>query len=129
MNTNPVVLCEHDYNKLSQYINLKDIKPDDTNTLAYELSRAIVVKDEAFPLNTIRIGSTVTVLDLDTNRENTFTIVLPDEVNAPQKKISIFSPMSAAIIGFRENDEVTWKMPGGTKNLKVIKVENEAVKA
>ncbi len=123
--TNPVVLCEEDYKALSDLLNLSGSsgKPDEM-TLAYELSRAIVIKDSAFPPNTIRIGSEVTVLDTAMNKEMKFQIVMPGKADMKTKKVSILTPMAAAIIGFREGDEVNWKMPSGMKHLKVVSVEN-----
>ena len=121
--TNPVILCEEDYNKLSHLLNLQSAATDEM-TLAYEVSRAIVVKNNAFPHNTIRIGSHVTVLDIDTSKEKDFQIVMPGEADVKAQKISVLSPMAAAIIGFRAGEEVTWKMPSGLKKLKIVAVEN-----
>jgi len=124
---NPVVLCEEDYQKLKQLIgtpNVSEATPE--MSLAHEIGRAIVVKDSAFPSNTIRINSTVRVLDVQSGRENQFQIVMPGEADMKQKKISVLTQMSAALIGFREGDEVVWKMPAGLKTLKVLEVRNEA---
>jgi regulator of nucleoside diphosphate kinase len=122
--TNPVILCEEDYNKLSHIINLQTAATDEM-TLAYEVSRAIVVKDNAFPHNTIRIGSHVTILDVDTGKEKIFQIVMPGEADMKAQKVSVLSPMAAAIIGFRAGEEVTWKMPAGLKKLKIVTVQND----
>lgn len=122
--TNPVILCEEDYNKLSHIINLQTAAADEM-TLAYEVSRAIVVKDNAFPHNTIRIGSQVTILDVDTGKEKIFQIVMPGEADMKAQKVSVLSPMVAAIIGFRAGEEVTWKMPAGLKKLKIVTVQND----
>lgn len=122
--TNPVILCEEDYNKLSHIINLQTAATDEM-TLAYEVSRAIVVKDNAFPHNTIRIGSQVTILDVDTGKEKIFQIVMPGEADMKAQKVSVLSPMAAAIIGFRAGEEVTWKMPAGLKKLKIVTVQND----
>lgn len=121
---NPVVLCEEDFNRLKQIINLTGAKSSDKMSLAYEVSRAIVVKNDAFPPNTIRLGSKVKIEDIDTLKTHEFTIVMPGGVEIKEKKISVLTPMAAAIIGFREGDEVVWKMPSGLKRLKVLEVIN-----
>lgn len=121
--TNPVVLCEEDYNRLTNILNLQTANQDKM-TLAYEVGRAIVVKNNAFPPNTIRIGSKVTVMDLENKKEKAFQIVMPGEADLKAQKVSVLTPMVAAIIGFREGNEVTWKMPAGMKNLKILSVEN-----
>lgn len=122
---NPVVLCEEDFKKLTELMNFNNApKADHEMTLAHEVGRAIVVKDSAFPANTIRINSNVRIIDLDTNKEKDFQIVMPSEVDIKSKKISILSPMAAAIIGFRVGDEIEWKMPSGLKKLKIADVNN-----
>lgn len=122
---NPVVLCEEDYKKFSEILNLKQTSNvSHEMSLAHEISRAIIVKDNAFPPNTIRINSIVVVKDIDTDKEMDFQLVMPGEADAKEKKISILSPMAAAIIGFREGEEVDWKMPAGMKHLKILKVSN-----
>ena len=122
---NPVVLCEGDYKKFSEILNLKQTSnASHEMSLAHEISRAIIVKDNAFPPNTIRINSKVVVKDIDTKKEIDFQLVMPAEADARDKKISILSPMAAAIIGFREGDEVDWQMPAGMKHLKILQVSN-----
>jgi regulator of nucleoside diphosphate kinase len=51
-------------------------------------------------------------------------IVLPSLANVTERKISILAPLSVAIIGFKENDQVDWELPAGIKTLKIIAVEN-----
>ncbi len=119
---NPVVLCQEDFKKLSYLLNLKPGDKTDENTLAYEVQRAIIVKDSAFPANTIRLNSAVTVMDMETRKELEFVICLPNYADARSKKISVLTPMGAAIIGFRIGDEVEWRMPAGMKRLKILDV-------
>ncbi|MBZ4188841.1 GreA/GreB family elongation factor [Niabella beijingensis] len=123
-NSNPVILCETDYKKLTAIVAPDKKTEEQGNTLAHELSRAVVVKDEALPADTIRIGSAVRILDIQTGKEKDFQIVMPAEADIHAKKISILTPMAAAIIGFRTGDTVSWKMPSGLKELEVVAVEN-----
>ena len=122
---NPVIICEEDYKKFSTLLNIKQnsIAADDMS-LAAEISRATVVKDDELPPHTIRIGSNVSVVDVEANREMDFELVMPEHANSKEKKISILSPMAAAIIGFKQGDNVEWKMPSGLKKLKIARVEN-----
>ncbi|SDC59666.1 GreA/GreB family elongation factor [Niabella drilacis] len=126
-NSNPVILCESDYKRLTAIIVLDKKTEEKDNTLAYELSRATVVKDEDFPENIIRIGSGVKILDIAAQKEKEFQIVMPGEADIQAKKISILTPMAAAIIGFKPGDEVSWKMPSGMKQLKVVSVDNKTL--
>ncbi len=122
---NPVVLCEEDFSKLKQIVNMHGTAEANEMTLAYEVGRAIVVKDDAFPPNTVRLGSKVKVEDVATAKSHEFTIVMPEEADIKEKKVSVLTPMAAAIIGFREGEEAVWKMPAGLKQLKVLEVVNK----
>lgn len=121
MNTNelnPVVLPESDFRILKRLAGSKD----ETNSLSQEIQRAIIVKDSAFPPNTIRINTTVRIRHLETAQESEYKIVLPNDADIRSRKISVLSPMGAALIGFREGDVISWKMPGGLQHFKVLKV-------
>ena len=118
-----MVLCEEDFLKLKELVPLSGGKWEEMS-LAQEIARAIVVKNEAFPPSTIRIGSKVIVEDAETGKLHEFTIVMPPAADINKKLVSILSPMAAAIIGFRKGEDVTWKMPSGIKHLKIIEVES-----
>lgn len=121
---NPVILCEEDYKKLIDLMNFNSApKADHEMTLAHEVARAVVVKNDVFPTDTIRINSAVRILDMETNKEKDFQLVMPSDADIKTKKVSILSPMAAAIIGFKVGDVVLWKMPSGLKKLKVVEVK------
>lgn len=120
---NPVVITEEDYQLLKAYIS-DDIPQESEMTLSGELKRAVVVSKDAFPKHTIRINSKVSVLDLDTNRVIEFTIVMPAHADMRDNKISILTPMAAAMIGFRKGEEVKWKVPAGLKRFRILDVSN-----
>ena len=68
-------------------------------------------------------GTTVTLLDLDTDEEVTYQIVSDYESDAKQGRISYASPIGRAIIGKREGDEVVVVTPKGTRTLEISEVE------
>ena len=122
---NPVLLCEEDFRLLKQLVGISLVNDmEEEMTLAYELSRAIVVKDNALPPDTVRLNSGVQVQDMSTNKITGLTIVMPPHADIKQKKISILTPMAAALIGFRKGDEVEWRMPSGLKKYKILEVKD-----
>lgn len=121
---NAVVMTEEDFNLLKPYFN-RTPDPSNEMSLANELSRAVIVKKEAFPQHCIRINSIVEVLDLDTGKTMKFTLVMPDHANMKMQKVSILSPIGAALIGFRKTEEVTWKVPAGLKKFRILEVDNQ----
>ena len=124
------VLTITDYNILRKLV--KNAK-DSTNIreialLTQELDRAIIKKEGVLDASIIRMNSNVTVEDIKTKQQMNIQIVMPSQSNIKEGKVSILAPLSVAIIGFKENDEVEWQLPAGIKNLKIIAVTNTANK-
>ncbi|RYG06863.1 MAG: GreA/GreB family elongation factor [Chitinophagaceae bacterium] len=121
---NPVIVTQEDYELLKPYISGSS---DDSNgmSLSYELKRAVVVKDDAFPPHAIKLNSKISIVDLETQQVSEFTIVLPKLADMHTKKISVLSPMGTALIGFRKGEEVEWQVPAGLKRFRILDVINE----
>ncbi|VFP81155.1 Transcription elongation factor GreA [Buchnera aphidicola (Cinara kochiana kochiana)] len=68
-------------------------------------------------------GSTVVVSQIRTNKIFIYTIVGDDEANCKECSISIYSPMSRALIGKKEKDIVTVKTPSGSVEYLIKKIE------
>ena len=67
-------------------------------------------------------GSTVVLLDINTNEEKTYQIVGIDEADLKHGKISVTSPVARALIGKIEGDEVALEAPGGTHEFEILEV-------
>ncbi len=67
-------------------------------------------------------GATVTLCDIDTDKEVTYKIVGIDEADVKTGKISIQSPIARGLIGKEVNDEVTITTPAGKKEFEIIDV-------
>jgi len=120
---NAVVMTEEDFNLLKSYAN-KKTDMNDEMSLANELGRAVIVRNDAFPPHCIRINSFVELLDLETGKTMKFTLVMPENADITRQKISILTPIGAALIGFRKTEEVVWKVPAGLKTFRIIEVIN-----
>ncbi|MGO1296790.1 MAG: transcription elongation factor GreA [Vibrio sp.] len=68
-------------------------------------------------------GSTVTVVDVDSDEEKTYQIVGNDEADIKLGRISISSPIARGLIGKEEGDEVAISTPGGDKVFEIDRVE------
>jgi len=67
-------------------------------------------------------GSTVDLLDVQSDQQSTYKIVGEDEADINAGLISFSSPIARAMIGKNEGDEVSFSAPGGEKQFEVIKV-------
>lgn len=69
------------------------------------------------------VGSTVRLLNMDSNKEQTFHLVSATEVDPANGKISTDSPVGLAVIDHRSGDEVTVRTPAGMVMFRVLDVE------
>lgn len=95
---------------------------DYLNDLEQELSRANVVAPQNIPPDAITMNSKVLLKDLELGEEVEYTLVYPEEANLAENKISILAPIGTALLGYREGDIISWKVPAGVVKLKVEKV-------
>lgn len=68
-------------------------------------------------------GSTVTIVNAETDEEVTYQIVGDDESNIKKNLISINSPIARGLIGKKIDDEISITTPGGVIDYDIIKVE------
>jgi transcription elongation factor GreA len=68
-------------------------------------------------------GSTVKILNVETEEEITYQIVGEDEANIKIGKISYQSPIASSIIGKNVDDVISVKTPGGIVEYEVIDVQ------
>ena len=72
------------------------------------------------PNDRISLGSTVRVLDLDTDEEQTYELVVSEDADASVGKVSTGSPIGRALMGSRVGDEVSVRAPKGGRGLEVL---------
>lgn len=70
----------------------------------------------------INIGSKVKLKNVDRGVEQEFEIVGQNESDPVSKKISIKSPIGAALKGKNEGDDVVVQLPAGQVKYKIVKV-------
>ncbi len=68
-------------------------------------------------------GSTVYLLDLESNLKKTYKIVGKDEADMTKNYIYFKSPIAKALIGKSKKDMINVITPSGEKNFKIIEVK------
>ena len=68
-------------------------------------------------------GSTVYLMDLESNTKKTYKIVGKDEADVAKNYIYFRSPIGKALIGKNKKDMVTVKTPSGEKNFEIMEVK------
>ena len=92
------------------------------------ISKAIIIDPESLPHNKVSFGSTVGLLDVDTEEEYSYAIVGGVESNADKGMISFNSPLAKQLLGKEEGDEITATLPGGERTFEVLSVEYKELK-
>jgi transcription elongation factor GreA len=70
--------------------------------------------------NTVNIGTTVRILDMEFGEEEEYHIVGSAEADADKKRISNESPVGQALIGKRVGEIAEVASPGGIIKFKVV---------
>lgn len=92
-----------------------------------KLSNAQVIDIAAIPHSgKVIFGTTVSIVNVETEEARVYRIVGDDEANIKAGKISVNSPIARALIGKEEGDEVVVQTPGGTVEYEIDQVEHIA---
>jgi len=91
--------------------------------LEFKLSRARVVKRDEVVKGKAYLFAKITVVDLDDDEEEIYTLVPPGETNAEQNHISIESPIGQGLRGKDIGETVEIKVPAGTLRYRIVKIE------
>lgn len=90
-----------------------------------KLGNAQIIDVKTIPhTGKVIFGTTVTILNLDTDQTVTYQIVGDDESDVKANKISVNSPIARALIGKEEGDIVVVRAPGGEVEYEIEKVEH-----
>ena len=83
------------------------------------LENSRVINPEALPKDRVCLLSTVVFTNLATNTRMKFEIVSPHEMNLESGKISLKSPIGAALMGKKVGEIAEAQTPSGTLRLKI----------
>lgn len=119
-----VTLTKNDYTRIYKAItdakNSKTINSNEAEKLLSELSKAEIVPSEKIDNDVVTMNSEVKLFFENTQKEQSFKIVYPQDSNLKENKISIFSPIATALIGYKIGDEIEWIVPGGMTKIKIV---------
>ena len=77
---------------------------------------------EAAASDSARVGTAVSYRDAATGMVSEVTLVHPLEAKLGDGKVSVESPIGAALLGARQGEELTLETPRGVKRLEVLEV-------
>lgn len=102
----------------------RDQNPDreDLRDLEWEIKRAEVIPSRQAPGDLVTMNSKVRLTDLSTGESLVYTLVFPHEADYKEGRISILAPLGTALLGFQVGDVVEWRMPAGTRSLRIEEI-------
>ena len=92
-------------------------------SLEDKLARADVIDVSRLSGERVVFGATVGLLDLDTDEEQSVTIVGEVEADPKAGVISVTSPVARALIGKNLDDTVKVQTPGGVREYEIVSVD------
>ena len=92
-----------------------------------KLGRAEVIDCSDVSCERVVFGVVVTVVDLDTDREERYQLLGPEEADVKNGSISIMSPIGRAMIGKCIGDEISVKTPGGIRVMEILDIAKPLV--
>jgi len=91
--------------------------------LRERLGALSTINFDAIPRDRAALGSTLELLDLDSDEEITYQLVFPEVANIDQGLLSIASPIGKALVGLKQGDDVTIDIPSGARSFEVLSLK------
>lgn len=124
-----LILEKKEYVYLKRLLNISGYADniaiqDSLIRLSEELKQAQIVDEELMPHDIIRFESYV-IVAAASGWQKSLQIVIPSKRDIKQDKISVLSPMGAALFGYSTDDVIEWDLPNGKQKLSIVAVAQE----
>ena len=124
-----LILEKREYVYIKRILNISGYAEDfetqkSLQRLMDELRNAQIVNEADIPEDVIRFNSKIMVYS-ENGWEKTIQLVIPPDRDAKQNKISILTPMGAALFGYSEGDTIEWDFPLGKQKIKIMSVTQD----
>jgi regulator of nucleoside diphosphate kinase len=122
----PIIVSGIDFDRLTRLAAAAaDTLPQTADFLAREIARATVAPSGFMLRGVVAMGSQVEFRDDDTGKTRTVNLVYPDQADLSEGRLSVLSPVGAALIGLSVGQSIEWETPSGAcRSLTVLHVGN-----
>ncbi|MFI3323419.1 MAG: transcription elongation factor GreA [Rikenellaceae bacterium] len=86
------------------------------------LNNSRVIDETKIDTSKVQILSKVTLLNCNTNKQVTYTIVSENEANLREGKLAIGTPIAKAILGKKKGEKVEVVVPAGTIGFEIVDI-------
>ncbi len=115
-----------DLSENSEYDEAKNAQAENEIKIAnleQKLRYAKIIDESEIDTETVQVGNTVKIKDLEFKEDFEYTIVGSTEVDLSQNKISNESPIGKALIGAKKGETVEVKAPAGIIKYKILDIK------
>ena len=122
-NRPPILISESDKHQLNKVARAAANRlPDVAEELQFELERAETCPPAMVPPNVVRMHSVVR-FKTDKGTEHNVQLVYPEEADIIRDRLSVLTPIGAALIGLSEGQIMCWTdREGYSRELTVLEV-------
>ena len=95
---------------------------NDLKSLEAELRRARIVESRDVPGDVVTMNTRLRFVDSEDGTSTEVVLVFPAEANIDEGKLSVFSPIGTALLGYRKGDVIEWTVPGGVRRIRIEEI-------
>ena len=104
-------------------LHVEDRQPVVAAMLLEEIERAELHEPDTMPVGHARLNSTVTYVEEKSGEVRDVQLVLPAAANIAEGRISILTPMGAALYGLAEGYSIDWPdLQGNVRRIQISRV-------
>jgi regulator of nucleoside diphosphate kinase len=120
----PITVSGMDFDRLDRLAAAAaSTLPRTADFLAREIARATIAPSAYVLHGLVTMGSQLEFRDDTTGQSRTVTLVYPEEADLDAGRLSVLSPVGAALIGLSVGQSIEWQTPtGGWRSLTVLRV-------
>jgi len=120
-----VVVTVNDYQRLTaliEFASLRTTMAQASLELYNKLKVAKMLSPEKIDKRIVTMNSKVLLRDRNSSREIEITITYPHDAEPRKQRVSVMSEIGRELLGRREGDEVSWRVPKGVGKFVIEKV-------
>ena len=119
-NDQDIIITTADLERLQPVLDGHDTPA--AELLDLELRRARLVAPRQVPADVVTMNSEVVYEDCNTLAKRKVRVVYPKDSDADSGRVSVLAPIGTALLGLRVGQSITWRVPNGTKLIRVVEI-------
>ena len=115
-----IIVTTQDFERLQRLV--AQTSSSAAERLDAELARARLVAQTDVPADVVTMNSDVIYEDATSGERRTVRLVYPRDAEAARGWVSVLAPVGSALLGLRQGQTIDWRVPRGTRRLRVLAV-------